>query len=72
MKLRKMAKKFGTVVVLASTSSFAFAADEAASIMGAVDLTTVAAWVGGVGVLVVGIKMAFKGIDLSKRAINKA
>lgn len=72
MKLRKMAKKFGTVVVLTSASSFAFAADEASTIMGAVDLTTVAAWVGGVGVLVVGIKMAFKGIDLSKRAINKA
>ncbi|GAB1110736.1 MAG: hypothetical protein SwBeaMacB_13830 [Shewanella algae] len=43
-----------------------------ADIFAAVDLTTVAAFVGGVGVLVIGINMAFKGIDLGKRAVKKA
>lgn len=43
-----------------------------ADIFAAVDLTTVAAFVAGIGVLVVGITLAFKGIDLSKRGINKA
>ena len=43
-----------------------------ADIFAAVDLTTVTAWVGTVGVLIIGIKMAFKGIDLGKRAVTKA
>lgn len=43
-----------------------------ADIFAAVDMTTVAAWVAGVGVLVIGITMAFKGIDLGKRAVKKA
>lgn len=42
------------------------------TIFAAVDLTTVAAWVGATGVLIIGIAMAFKGIDLSKRGIRKA
>lgn len=43
-----------------------------ADIFAAVDLSTVAAFVGGVGVLVIGVTMAFKGIDLGKRGIKKA
>lgn len=43
-----------------------------ADIFAAVDMTTVAAFVGGVGVLIIGIAMAFKGISLGKRAVNKA
>ena len=43
-----------------------------AEIFAAVDLTSVATWVSATGVLVVGIAMAFKGIDLSKRGVNKA
>ncbi len=42
------------------------------SIFSAVDLSTVATFVAGAGVLVIGIAMAFKGITLGKRAVNKA
>jgi hypothetical protein len=41
-------------------------------IFAAVDLTTVGAFVAATGVLVIGITMAFKGISLGKRAVNKA
>jgi len=42
------------------------------TIFAAVDLSTVATWVGATGVLIVGIAMAFKAIDLGKRGVNKA
>ena len=42
------------------------------AIFAAVDLTSVAAFVGGAGVLVVGVALAFKGISLAKRAVGKA
>ncbi|KAF1072204.1 MAG: hypothetical protein GAK45_00289 [Pseudomonas citronellolis] len=42
------------------------------AIFDAVDFTTVVAWVGTAGVAIVGIAMAFKGIDLSKRGVKKA
>lgn len=43
-----------------------------AEIFTAVDLTSVATFVGSAGVLIVGIALAFKGISLSKRAVNRA
>jgi len=43
-----------------------------ADIFAAVDLATVATWVGSIGVLIIGIAMAFKGIDLGKRGVKKA
>lgn len=43
-----------------------------ADIFAAVDLTTVAASVTAIGVLVIGITMAYKGIDLGKRGVKKA
>lgn len=43
-----------------------------ADIFAAVDLTTVAAFVAATGVLVIGITMGFKGIDLGKKGVNKA
>jgi len=43
-----------------------------ADIFAAVDLSTVAAFVAGAGVLVIGINMAFKGIGLGKRAVKTA
>ena len=43
-----------------------------ASIFAAVDLSTVATWVGATGVLIIGICMAFKAIDLGKRGVKKA
>ena len=42
------------------------------AIFDAVDLTSVATWVGATGVLIIGIVMAFKGIDLAKRGVRKA
>jgi hypothetical protein len=42
-----------------------------ADIFAAIDLATVAASVVGIGVLVIGITMAFKGIDLGKRGVRK-
>lgn len=41
-------------------------------IFAAVDFSTVAAWVVTAGVAIVGIAMAFKGIDLGKRGVKKA
>lgn len=41
-------------------------------IFAAVDLSTVATWVAATGVLIVGIAMAFKGVDLAKRGVRKA
>ncbi len=43
-----------------------------AEIFAAVDLKTVAASVVVIGVAVIGIAMAFKGIDLGKRGVKKA
>lgn len=42
------------------------------AILAAVDLAGVAAWVIASGVLIIGIAMAFKGIDLGKRGVKKA
>lgn len=42
------------------------------TIFAAVDLASVATWVGATGVLIIGITMAFKGIDLGKRGVKKA
>lgn len=41
-------------------------------IFAAVDLGEVTAWVVANGVLIIGITMAFKGIDLGKRGVKKA
>lgn len=43
-----------------------------ADIFAAVDLATVSAFIVGVGVTVVGIALAEKGIGISKRNIRKA
>lgn len=42
------------------------------TIFAAVDFATVATWVGSIGVAIIGITMAFKGIDLGKRGVKKA
>lgn len=42
------------------------------AIWDAIDFTTVAAAVSVIGVAVIGIHMAFKGIDLGKRGVKKA
>lgn len=43
-----------------------------ADIFAAVDFSTVATWVGSAGVAIIGIALAFKGIDLGKRGVKKA
>jgi len=43
-----------------------------ADIFAAVSLGDVASFVTSTGVIIVGIVMAFKGITLAKRAVNKA
>lgn len=43
-----------------------------ADIFAAVDLSSVATFIGTAGVTVVGIALGIKGISLAKRAINKA
>ncbi|WP_269089938.1 hypothetical protein [Aquabacterium fontiphilum] len=42
------------------------------TIFAAVDLDGVSAFVSGAGVLIIAITLAFKGISLGKRAVNKA
>lgn len=41
------------------------------TIFAAIDLTTIAASVLGMGVLIIGVAMAFKGVDLGKRGVRK-
>ncbi|WP_277912848.1 hypothetical protein [Pseudomonas aeruginosa] len=41
-------------------------------IFGAVDFSSVSTWVVSAGVAIIGIAMAFKGIDLGKRGVKKA
>lgn len=43
-----------------------------AAILGAVDFASVATWVGTAGLAIIGIAMAFKGIDFGKRGVKKA
>lgn len=43
-----------------------------ADIFAAVDLSTVAAFVAATGVIIIGITLGFKGIDLGKRGVKKA
>lgn len=73
MKLVTTAKKFGSTVkataaALLFAPAFSFAANP---VLDAVDFTEVAAWVAGIGVVIIGIRMAFKGVDLGKRAVSK-
>lgn len=41
-------------------------------IFAAVDFSTVASFVAATGVAIIGIAMAFKGVDLGKRGVRKA
>lgn len=43
-----------------------------ADIFAAVDFSTVAAFVAATGAAIIGIAMAFKGVDLGKRGVRKA
>jgi len=74
MKLFTQARKYGAKIAAgATTLAFGVAAHAGPidDLFAEIDLTTVAAAVLAVGLLVVGIAMSFKGIDLSKRAVRK-
>lgn len=53
-------------------SAHATATNPMDQIFAGVDLSSIASWVGGAGLTIVSIAMAFKGITLAKRAISKA
>ncbi len=56
----------------ASVSAHAAGAtDPVSQIFASIDLTTVGASVIALGVLVIGVNMAFKGVDLGKRGVRK-
>jgi len=73
MKFMTTAKKFGstvkaTAVALLFAPAFSFAANP---VLDSVDFSEVGAWVGTIGIVIIGIRMAFKGVDLGKRAVSK-
>ena len=68
-------KNFFSVFLFALLSLFgasAFAVTTMSTILTAVDFTGIATWVGVAGIAIIGITMAFKGIDLGKRGVRKA
>lgn len=73
MKFFKSAKRFGPVVLASAVAApAAFAAGPMDAIFAAIELGTVATFIGSTGVVIIGIVMAFKGIDIAKRAVKKA
>lgn len=72
----KQMKRAAVGVAAATTAGLASAqsaaTDPTAALFAAVDLSGVATGVGAMGVVVVGISLALKGISLVKRAISKA
>ena len=60
------------VLAASMLSGQVMAAGETDAIFAAIDLTKIAASVGAVGVLIIGIAMVMKSITLGKRAVDKA
>lgn len=75
MKPMSIARKYGSKIAAASVAAAALPSFAAGgpidSIFAAIDLSTVAASVIALGVLVIGVTMAFKGVDLGKRGVKK-
>lgn len=77
MKLFNQARVYGAKLAAATgalvlgSSAFAQTTDPVTSMFAAISLTTVAASVLAIGIVIVGIAMAFKAIDLSKRGVKK-
>lgn len=79
MKLYTQAKKYGAKIAVGVTGlalSGLAAAQTATSpfdsLFAAVDFSSVGAKVGVMGVAIIGIALAYKGIDLVKRGVRKA
>lgn len=78
MKLFKQVRKYGAKlaagvggVTLGAAAMAQAATGPVDTIFASISLTTVAASVVGLGVVIIGIVMAFKGVDLGKRAVKK-
>ncbi|RIZ55154.1 phage coat protein [Vibrio sp. PID23_8] len=72
MKLRS---KFRNACIVASApllASPAFATEGAGDIWASIDFAGIAAKVTAAGIAIIGIAMAFKGIQLAKRAVRSA
>lgn len=67
----KIAATTGALVLGSSAFAQAAATDPVASLFAGIGLGTVVASVIALGLVIVGIAMAFKGIDLSKRGVKK-
>lgn len=65
-------KKAAIGAAAATSAGVAGATGPIDTLLAGVDLSTVGTWVGTTGLVVVGIYLAFKGIDLAKRGISKA
>lgn len=61
----------GVSTALVGAAAMAQATDPVTTLFAAISLTTVAASVVAIGVIIVGISMAFKGTDLAKRGVKK-
>lgn len=68
-------KRLQKLTVLAGAgvlaSAPAFATDPTAALFAAVDVSSIATSVGTLGVAIIGIAMAMKGIGVVKRAVSK-
>lgn len=76
-KTRNVARKYGAKIAAASVPALLFAqsahatGDPITTMLASVDLTTVAASVAAICLLVIGIKLTFKGPDVAGRVIRK-
>ena len=70
-KSRNISNKIIFSVAASASASSAFAEGPITDLFAAIDMTTVAASVLALGVLIIGVKMAEKGIQLAKRNISK-
>ncbi|MDD0817247.1 hypothetical protein PSQ39_21615 [Curvibacter sp. HBC28] len=73
--MNKFVSRFALVgagVSLVAAQAHAAGTDAISAALTAIDLSSVVTTVGVIGVAVIGIVMAFKGIDLGKRAVKKA
>ena len=68
---RALFARLAVIAAVAGSSVSAFAADPVTDMFAAISLATVAAAVAAMGLLVVGIAMAYKAIDLAKRGVKK-
>ena len=70
-KSRNISNKIILAVAASASASSAFAEGPINDLFAAIDMTTVAASVLALGILIIGVKMAEKGIQLAKRNISK-